>query len=36
VIINYQDKTEDILVQDDQNILHVINAAGKEVYSKQL
>ena len=36
VIINYSDNTEDILVQDDQNILHVINAAGKEVYSKQL
>lgn len=36
VITNYQDNTEDILVQDDQNILYLINAAGQEVYSKQL
>lgn len=36
VITNYQDNTEDFLVQDDQNILHLINAAGQKVYSKQL
>lgn len=35
-IINYQDNTEDILVQDQNNILHVINSAGHEVYSEQL
>jgi len=36
VIINYQDNTEDIVIQDDQHILHLINSAGEEVYSVQL
>ncbi|WP_339866143.1 hypothetical protein [uncultured Algoriphagus sp.] len=35
-ITNYQDNTEDILVQDQNNTLHVINSAGQEVYSEQL
>lgn len=35
-IINYEDNTEDILVQDENNILHLINSAGKEVYSVSL
>ncbi len=36
VITNYQDNTEDIVVQDDQNVLHLINSAGQEVYSIKL
>ena len=36
VISNYQDNTEDIVIQDDQYILYLINAAGEEVYSVQL
>lgn len=35
-IRNYQDNTEDLLVQDQNNILHLINSAGQEVYSEQL
>jgi hypothetical protein len=35
-IINYQDNTEDLLVQDQDHILHLINSAGQEVYSEQL
>lgn len=35
-IINYQDNTEDLLVQDENNVLHLINSAGQEVYSEQL
>ncbi|SFU19588.1 hypothetical protein SAMN04489724_0158 [Algoriphagus locisalis] len=35
-IVNYQDNTEDLLVQDENNILHLINSAGQEVYSEQL
>lgn len=35
-IINYDDKTEDIVVQDENHVLHLINSAGQEVYSKQL
>ncbi|PZX50695.1 hypothetical protein LV84_03887 [Algoriphagus ratkowskyi] len=35
-IINYQDNTEDLLVQDQNNVLHLINSAGQEVYSEQL
>ena len=36
VITNYQDNTEDIVIQDEQHVLHLINAAGEEVYSVQL
>ncbi len=35
-IINYQDNTEDLLVQDQNNVLHLINSAGQEVFSEQL
>lgn len=35
-IINYQDNTEDLLVQDQSNVLHLINSAGQEVYSVAL
>lgn len=35
-IINYQDNTEDLLVQDQNNVLHLINSAGLEVYSVPL
>ncbi|WP_192346084.1 hypothetical protein [Algoriphagus sp. Y33] len=35
-IVNYQDNTEDLLVQDQNNVLHLINSAGQEVYSQQL
>lgn len=35
-ITNYQDNTEDLLVQDENNVLHLINSAGQEVYSEQL
>jgi len=35
-IINYQDNTEDLLVQDQNNVLHLINSAGQEVYSVPL
>ncbi|MDR7129360.1 hypothetical protein J2X69_001697 [Algoriphagus sp. 4150] len=35
-IINYQDNTEDLLVQDQNYVLHLINSAGQEVYSEQL
>ncbi len=36
VIVNYQDNTEDIVIQDEQHVLHLINAAGEKVYSVQL
>lgn len=35
-ITNYQDNTEDLLVQDQNNVLHLINSAGQEVFSEQL
>lgn len=35
-ITNYLDNTEDIVIQDEQHVLHLINAAGEEVYSVQL
>ena len=35
-IINYQDNTEDLLVQDQNYVLHLINSAGQEVYTEQL
>lgn len=35
-ITNYQDNTEDLLVQDQNNVLHLVNSAGQEVYSEQL
>ncbi|MEB2784908.1 hypothetical protein [Algoriphagus persicinus] len=35
-ITNYQDNTEDLLVQDQNNVLHLINSAGQEVYAEQL
>tara|TARA_R110002072_G_scaffold303112_1_gene494094 strand:+ start:57969 stop:60674 length:2706 start_codon:yes stop_codon:yes gene_type:complete len=35
-VINYQDNTEDLLVQDQNNVLHLINSAGQEVYSVPL
>ena len=35
-IINYQDNTEDLLVQDQNNVLHLINSAGQEVYTEHL
>lgn len=35
-IVNYQDNTEDILVQDEFNMLYLFNSAGVEVYSEQL
>ncbi len=35
-IPNYQDNTEDLVIQDDQYMLHLINSEGQEVYSTQL
>lgn len=36
VISNYQDNTEDVVIQDDQHVLHLINSEGQKVYSLQL
>lgn len=36
VIVNFNDKTEDLVVQDDHHVLHLINSAGETVYSRQL
>jgi hypothetical protein len=36
VIQNFNDKTEDIVVQDSNNILHLINSGGESVYSVNL
>ncbi|MDF2158678.1 hypothetical protein [Algoriphagus sp. CAU 1675] len=35
-ITNYQDNTEDLIVQDENNILYLINSAGEVVYTAQL
>ena len=35
-VINFQDQTEDILVQDTDNVLYLINSAGEEVFSIRL
>ena len=35
-VINFQDQTEDILVQDTDNVLHLINSGGEEVFSIKL
>lgn len=36
IVKNFNDNTEDIIVQDENNILHLINSAGEEVYSLPL
>lgn len=36
VILNFNDKTEDLVVQDANHVLHLINSAGEVVYSVQL
>lgn len=35
-IINFQDLTEDIIIQDDQDILYLINSGGEQVFATQL
>lgn len=35
-VTNYQDNTEDILVQDENNVMHLFNGVGQEVYSYPL
>lgn len=35
-VINFQDQTEDILVQDSDNVLHLINSGGEEVFAINL
>ncbi len=35
-ILNFNDKTEDLVVQDSNHMLHLINSAGETVYSQQL
>lgn len=35
-IINFQDQTEDILIQESSNTLHLINSGGEEVFAAQL
>ncbi|MDI1323605.1 MAG: hypothetical protein PSV36_12715 [Algoriphagus sp.] len=35
-VINFQDETEDILVQDTDNVLHLINSGGEEVFAIKL
>ncbi|WP_373396902.1 hypothetical protein V8V91_19970 [Algoriphagus halophilus] len=35
-VINYQDNTQDILVQDENNVMHLFNEIGEEVYSYPL
>ncbi len=35
-VINFQDQTEDILVQDTDNVLYLINSGGEEVFSIKL
>ena len=35
-VINFQDRTEDILVQDSDNVLHLINSGGEEVFAIKL
>lgn len=35
-VINYQDNTQDILVQDDAHVLHLFNEIGEEVYTYPL
>jgi len=35
-ILNFNDKTEDIVVQDTNNQLYLINSAGETVYTQQL
>lgn len=36
VVTNYQDNTDDIVVQDEANSLFLINSAGDEVFRKEL
>ncbi|HAZ23300.1 MAG TPA: hypothetical protein DCY95_00240 [Algoriphagus sp.] len=35
-ISNYQDGTEDIIVQDQENVVYLINSAGEIVYNQKL
>lgn len=35
-IVNFNDKTEDLVVQDSNHVLYLINSAGETVYSVQL
>jgi hypothetical protein len=36
VIVNFNDKTEDVVVQDINHVLHLINSGGETVYSVKL
>ncbi len=36
IALNYQDNTQDILVQDDTNLMHLFNEIGEEVYTYPL
>lgn len=36
VILNFNDKTEDLIAQDANHVLYLINSAGETVYSQQL
>ena len=36
VVRNFNDKTEDLIVLDEKNILYLINSAGEQVFSQQL
>mgnify|MGYP005748457145 CR=1 FL=1 len=35
-VLNFNDNTEDLLIQDEKNILHLISSDGETVYSVQL
>ncbi|WP_157366949.1 hypothetical protein [Algoriphagus vanfongensis] len=35
-ITNYQDNTEDLVIQDSNHILYLVNSAGETVYQQQL
>ena len=35
-IKNFNDNTEDLVIQDQNNVLYVINSAGEQVYTQQL
>jgi len=35
-ILNFNDKTEDLIVQDANHVLHLINSGGETVFSQQL
>jgi hypothetical protein len=36
IILNFNDKTEDLVVQDANHVLYLINSAGETVYSQEL